>query len=121
MKALADFFTVKDTDNSGYLEKEEFVKAIGQLPYCDGWRRADLEAVAEYCDLLENGRINYLEFLNAFNLEAKDRLYPIHMYTYVDEPTLLMGDNTTMSESEINKSCVQVLDPDLRAKINGFV
>jgi len=67
---LTDFFAGQDRNHNGYLEFQEFIAGLRLLPSCAGRSEKELLQLADYCDLLGNGRINYLELLHAFNVEA---------------------------------------------------
>ena len=45
-----------DTDKNGYLELSELKVALRTLPSCEALSEADLDAFAEFCDILGNGR-----------------------------------------------------------------
>jgi len=68
---LKSFFQEADITNNGYLDVTEFIAALAVLPSCSEYSPNELREVANYCDLLNNGRMNYLEFLHAFNVEAR--------------------------------------------------
>lgn len=69
-KLLTEFFEAKDTSRSGYLEYGELVTALQGLPSCQGLSMENVAAVAQFCDLTGSGRVNYLEFLTDFSVEA---------------------------------------------------
>lgn len=71
MSLLTEFFHRADEDQSGHLSLDELSKALAQLPCCAPAKMdtAKLIQVGEYIDIVGNGKINYLEFLNAFHVE----------------------------------------------------
>eukprot|EP01060_Flectonema_neradi_P035337 TRINITY_DN647_c1_g1_i4.p1 TRINITY_DN647_c1_g1~~TRINITY_DN647_c1_g1_i4.p1 ORF type:complete len:578 (+),score=118.64 TRINITY_DN647_c1_g1_i4:1073-2806(+) len=66
---LTEFFNSYDLDKSGYLEQSEYLLALKTLPSCKSLSPEKLELIGNYCDVVGNGRINYLEFLHAFHIE----------------------------------------------------
>ena len=66
---VAEFFEASDVDGTGYLSAAEMTRALGALPTCRAMAAADLRELVDYCDILQNGQINYLELLSAMVLE----------------------------------------------------
>jgi len=63
-----------DTDQNGYLEMSELKVALRTLPSCEALSETDLDAFTAFCDILGNGRLNYLEFLADFHIEPSSKL-----------------------------------------------
>eukprot|EP00662_Eupelagonemidae_sp_cell21_P056904 gene56904-biopygen68901 len=80
---LTEWFHRADKDQSGYspniaetivsqslyLSLDELSSALRGLPYCRSLSQEQLRQMGEYIDIVGNGKVNYLEFLNAFHLE----------------------------------------------------
>eukprot|EP01064_Diplonema_japonicum_P011876 TRINITY_DN19321_c0_g1_i1.p1 TRINITY_DN19321_c0_g1~~TRINITY_DN19321_c0_g1_i1.p1 ORF type:complete len:929 (+),score=155.94 TRINITY_DN19321_c0_g1_i1:32-2788(+) len=66
---LTEFFNSHDLDKNGYLEQTEFLTALKRLPCCVDLEPEKLKCLGDYCDVVGNGRVNYLEFLHAFHVE----------------------------------------------------
>jgi len=71
---LADYFTMSDTNSDGYLEFDELTEALSRLPCCASLQQEELTKLVEYCDYLGTGRINMLEFLHDFSVEARGEM-----------------------------------------------
>eukprot|EP01063_Lacrimia_lanifica_P026727 TRINITY_DN364_c0_g1_i3.p1 TRINITY_DN364_c0_g1~~TRINITY_DN364_c0_g1_i3.p1 ORF type:complete len:954 (+),score=370.79 TRINITY_DN364_c0_g1_i3:57-2864(+) len=69
MGYLTQFFHMTDADQSGFLENDEFKKALQKLPCCKDMGDDKLSAIVGYCDADGNGRLNYLEFLHMLHME----------------------------------------------------
>eukprot|EP01061_Rhynchopus_euleeides_P026613 TRINITY_DN433_c0_g3_i1.p1 TRINITY_DN433_c0_g3~~TRINITY_DN433_c0_g3_i1.p1 ORF type:complete len:922 (+),score=359.00 TRINITY_DN433_c0_g3_i1:75-2840(+) len=71
MALLTEFFHSFDLNANGFLETEEFISALRRLPCCKDLTKEKLTEIAVYCDMDNNGRLNYLEFLHVFHAEDK--------------------------------------------------
>eukprot|EP00754_Rhynchopus_humris_P012759 Rhum_TRINITY_DN14303_c26_g1::Rhum_TRINITY_DN14303_c26_g1_i1::g.80093::m.80093 len=71
MAYLTEFFHSFDLNSNGYLELEEFVTALRRLPCCQSLTAEKIKEIAVYCDMDNNGRLNYLEFLHVLHVEDK--------------------------------------------------
>eukprot|EP00927_Polykrikos_kofoidii_P002951 TRINITY_DN11173_c0_g1_i1.p1 TRINITY_DN11173_c0_g1~~TRINITY_DN11173_c0_g1_i1.p1 ORF type:complete len:965 (-),score=169.71 TRINITY_DN11173_c0_g1_i1:54-2948(-) len=73
-KLLAAWFEEVDASQNGYLDFHEFEDAMSKLAPalnkggCPS-DPASLHRIAQYCDVLRTGRINYFEFLNSLTWE----------------------------------------------------
>lgn len=61
--SLKKQFQIFDTDNSGFLEKEELKEAIQKSNYAIS--EDEIDDIIKNLDLANNGVINYTEFLSA--------------------------------------------------------
>ena len=58
-------FKIVDTDNSGFIEKNELMEAISKSNHHDGLSPEDAQDIVNQLDLAKNQKINYSEFLTA--------------------------------------------------------
>ena len=73
MALLTEFFHSFDANANGFLEKDEFISALRMLKCCKDLSDEKLGEIAIYCDMDNNGRLNYLEFLHVFHIEDKSQ------------------------------------------------
>lgn len=93
---LTEWFHRADQDQTGFLSLDELAAALRGLPSCEKHSPEQLRQIGEYIDIVGNGRINYLEFLNAFHLEdtkgnelAEDMLEYVYRRLHFDFETPL--------------------------------
>eukprot|EP00755_Sulcionema_specki_P035531 Sspe_Gene.2475::Locus_820_Transcript_1_1_Confidence_1.000_Length_2730::g.2475::m.2475 len=107
---LTEFFNRSDQNRNGFLEKQEFIDAIKPLPSCKALTAEQLDQIGVYCDVVGNGRINYLEFLHAFHIEdtagpglAEDVLEQVHRVLYFDFSIPLMRSLRVVDEEDTGR------------------
>jgi len=71
---LRNWFWKADKSQNGYLEVDEFIKAIRSLVCCRSLTQDRLTAIADFVDLSGDGRINYAELLSALCVRQAEGL-----------------------------------------------